>query len=280
MSGEGGATPVPAAPALAGIADPGVVIFANPGYVPGAEGKLAARYRAVADDVAAVLRAAPGYAPTPLIRLPMLARAIGCETLLFKDEGPRFGLGSFKAAGAAYAMIREIERQLGEKIDPAKAFRGGYRDRLRRLTFATATSGNHGRALAWACQAVGARCIGPDGAPAPTTCVTGVCAPLGARDLCTLGCASDPCPPEAACATFAVDQQHPLCLARCDMAHPCDDPLLACQAAGAPGPYGFTVPMNEPMGATFCAPKRCAVAGDCAPSGMCDGPDGGSYCSP
>ncbi len=126
--------------------------------------------------------------------------------------------------------------------------------------------------------AVGERCVGADGAPDPTSCVTGRCAPLGARDVCTLDCNDAPCPPEAACAAFAGDPQHPLCLARCDMAHPCTDPLLACAAAGGPGPFGFTVPMNEPMGATFCAPKRCDAQADCAPAGDCSGPDGGSYC--
>jgi diaminopropionate ammonia-lyase len=147
------------AAALAAIADPAPVIFANPGWRPGAPGALAARYRAEADAVAAVLEAAPGYAPTPCHRLPKLAAAVGCRTLLLKDEGPRFGLGSFKSAGAAYAMIRQLERMLGERLDPAKAFRGGYRDRVKGFVFATATSGNHGRGLAWATQLVGARCI-------------------------------------------------------------------------------------------------------------------------
>jgi diaminopropionate ammonia-lyase len=152
--------------ALAEIADPDLVIFKNPGYVPGSPGELAARYRAVADEVAAILHEAPGYMPTPCYPLPRLAEALGCEALWFKDEGPRFGLGSFKSAGVAYAMIRQLERELGQPIDPYKAFRGGYRDRIKRVTFATATSGNHGRALAWAAQAVGARCV----IYAPTEC--------------------------------------------------------------------------------------------------------------
>ena len=145
--------------ALAAIADPAPVIFANPGWRPGAAGALAARYQAEADRVAAVLQAAPGYAPTPCHRLPQLAEALGCRSLLLKDEGPRFGLGSFKSAGAAYAMIRQLERMLGEPVDAERAFRGGYRDRVRDFVFTTATSGNHGRGLAWASQLVGARCV-------------------------------------------------------------------------------------------------------------------------
>jgi diaminopropionate ammonia-lyase len=175
MSADRG--PQTAGRALAEIADPDPVIFANPGYVPGSPGELAARYRAVADEVAAVLREAPGYRPTPCHRLPRLAEALGCDALWFKDEGPRFGLGSFKSAGAAYAMIRQLERELGEPIDPHKAFRGGYRDRVGHLTFATATSGNHGRALAWVTQAVGARCV----IYAPTECSAGRIAEMERR---------------------------------------------------------------------------------------------------
>jgi hypothetical protein len=126
---------------------------------------------------------------------------------------------------------------------------------------------------------VGESCISPGGDPDPTRCTTGQCANLGARDLCTLSCANDACPKSAACATFAGDQQDPLCLARCDMTHPCADPLLGCQLAGGVGQFAFTVGMAEPPGTTLCAPKRCTGAMDCAPAGMCDGPDGGSYCS-
>ncbi len=39
----------------------------------------------------------PGYAPTPLHRLSGLAEAAGVAEIWYKDEGGRFGLGSFKA---------------------------------------------------------------------------------------------------------------------------------------------------------------------------------------
>ena len=41
-----------------------------------------------------------GYAPTPLVSLPALADRIGIGAVLYKHEGPRFGLGSFKALAA------------------------------------------------------------------------------------------------------------------------------------------------------------------------------------
>ncbi|RYI99637.1 MAG: diaminopropionate ammonia-lyase, partial [Acetobacteraceae bacterium] len=40
-----------------------------------------------------------GYAPTPLVPLEDLAKAARVASIHWKDEGPRFGLGSFKALG-------------------------------------------------------------------------------------------------------------------------------------------------------------------------------------
>ena len=44
------------------------------------------------------------YEPTPLHVLPSLAHEIGIARLFYKDEATRFGLGSFKALGGAYAV--------------------------------------------------------------------------------------------------------------------------------------------------------------------------------
>ena len=38
-----------------------------------------------------------GYAPTPLYSLKALAESLSLGEVLYKDEGARFGLGSFKA---------------------------------------------------------------------------------------------------------------------------------------------------------------------------------------
>ena len=64
----------------------------------------------------AEIAAWPGYAPTPLIALPGLAAAAGFAELWYKDEGPRFRLGSFKALGGAYAVCRLLRRQVAERI--------------------------------------------------------------------------------------------------------------------------------------------------------------------
>ena len=81
----------------------------------------------------------PGYAPTPLVELPALARRLGVGRLWVKDESERFGLDAFKVLGASYALHRFL----------AQAEAG------RTFTFATATDGNHGRAVAWAARRLG-----------------------------------------------------------------------------------------------------------------------------
>jgi diaminopropionate ammonia-lyase len=89
------------------------------------------------------IRAWPGYAPTPLYALPTLAAQLGIAALHYKDEGPRFGLGSFKALGGAYAVAR------------LAANHGGAPG----LTVTCATDGNHGRSVAWGAQRAGCRCV-------------------------------------------------------------------------------------------------------------------------
>jgi outer membrane protein OmpA-like peptidoglycan-associated protein len=50
----------------------------------------------------------PGYALTPLVSLPKLAQQLGVAEILYKDERGRFGLGSFKALGGAYAVANVV----------------------------------------------------------------------------------------------------------------------------------------------------------------------------
>ncbi len=104
--------------------------------------------RAILDEAAlararAAIGAWSGYAPTPLIEMPRLAAALGVGRLRIKHEGLRFTVGSFKALGPPYALQRAIDR------------RGGGAGRF---TAIAATSGNHGRALAWGAARFGAAC--------------------------------------------------------------------------------------------------------------------------
>ena len=100
----------------------------------------------------------PGYAPTPLVGLPGLARAIGIGSLSYKDESGRFGLGSFKALGGAYAVLRQLQVRLGD-VSSAELRAGQHRARTASITVACATDGNHGRSVAWGARLFGCRCV-------------------------------------------------------------------------------------------------------------------------
>ena len=106
----------------------------------------------------------PGYKPTPLISLPGLARAAGVADLRYKDEGGRFGLGSFKALGGAYAVYRLLARMIAAKSGGAEPtvddlLSGRFRDLAETVTVASATDGNHGRSVAWGAKLFGCRCV-------------------------------------------------------------------------------------------------------------------------
>lgn len=106
----------------------------------------------------------PGYAPTPLIPLPGLARRAGLAAIWYKDEGSRFGLGSFKALGGAYAVARLLLREVAARsgdgaVDTEELRAGRYRDIVSEITVCTATDGNHGRSVAWGAHLFGCRCV-------------------------------------------------------------------------------------------------------------------------
>ena len=119
-----------------------------------------------ADAMAAAfaeIRGWPGYAPTPLVPLPGLAAATGVAAVHYKDEGLRFGLGSFKPLGGAYAVYRALagtlERLTGEWPSSASLLAGTHRDAVAGVTVCAATDGNHGRSVAWGARMFGCRCV-------------------------------------------------------------------------------------------------------------------------
>lgn len=101
------------------------------------------------------------HAETPLVSLPALAAETGVASIHVKDEGQRLGLGSFKALGGAYAVIRlvleEVEGRLGRPVDVAELSSPDVRNVAETMTFACATDGNHGRSVAQGAKLVGAR---------------------------------------------------------------------------------------------------------------------------
>jgi diaminopropionate ammonia-lyase len=110
----------------------------------------------VADPaVAAFHRSIPGYHPTPLVPLPVLATELGVRSVAVKDESDRFGLPAFKALGASWAVNRSMSAHSGRP--PARTF-AELADSAQGsgFTSVTATDGNHGRALARFARLLGA----------------------------------------------------------------------------------------------------------------------------
>ena len=99
-----------------------------------------------------------GYRPTPLHRLTGLARALGVGDLWLKDESGRFGLGSFKALGGAYAVVHLLRERLGDDVSIADVAAGRAASRVQDMTACCATDGNHGLAVAWGARRAGAGC--------------------------------------------------------------------------------------------------------------------------
>ncbi|WP_331374626.1 diaminopropionate ammonia-lyase [Sinorhizobium chiapasense] len=116
-----------------------------------------------ADTVERFLAHRANHAETPLHALPALARELGVGAVHVKDEGHRLGLGSFKALGGAYAVIRlvleEAERRLARPVDVAELHSSEVKAVAATMTFACATDGNHGRSVAQGAELVGAKAV-------------------------------------------------------------------------------------------------------------------------
>jgi diaminopropionate ammonia-lyase len=109
------------------------------------------------------LKVRDNHAQTPLHALPALAGELGIAALHVKDEGQRLGLGSFKALGGAYAVIRlvleEAGKWLGRTVDIGEINDAKVRVIASSMTFVCATDGNHGRSVAQGAGLVGARSV-------------------------------------------------------------------------------------------------------------------------
>jgi diaminopropionate ammonia-lyase len=113
-------------------------LFLNPRFAPGRSDVLDEAGFAAAK---AAITAWPGYKPTSLIALPSIAAEAGIAAAHVKDESRRFGLGSFKALGGAYAVGEQVARH------------------GRAITVTCATDGNHGRSVAWGAARAGCRAV-------------------------------------------------------------------------------------------------------------------------
>lgn len=102
-----------------------------------------------------------GYAPTDLKSLSNLADELNVGTIYFKDESTRFGLGSFKPLGGAYAVSRCLARTIANKTgqQPLDLFSDEAKAHAAEMTVTAATDGNHGRSVAWGARMYGCRCV-------------------------------------------------------------------------------------------------------------------------
>ena len=106
----------------------------------------------------------PGYEITPLRDLPEIAGRADVASVQMKDEAGRFGLGSVKALGGAYAVATLLALLLARgKVatgaSSADLVAGTYAEATRRLTVTCATDGNHGRSVAWGAQRFGCAAV-------------------------------------------------------------------------------------------------------------------------
>ncbi len=113
-------------------------------------------------DAVAEITTWEGYTETPLYELGELSKSLNLGGIYYKDEGPRFGLGSFKALGGSYAGLRVIQRALTHSLKrnvSTKEIRTGvYAKEVANITLVSATDGNHGLSLAWGAKRFGSPC--------------------------------------------------------------------------------------------------------------------------
>ena len=112
--------------------------------------------RAGAEALRALFANAPGFAPTPLRRMERTANRLGLGEIWAKDERNRWGQGSFKSLGGAYAVVSLAAEALS--VPPAAIFAGSA-SKAADMTVVTATAGNHGRAVAFGAKLAGARAV-------------------------------------------------------------------------------------------------------------------------
>lgn len=105
----------------------------------------------------ALLAACPVYQPTPLLR----TTSPNGNPMLLKDETRRMNLGAFKALGGVYAVARLIDQAWQaaghSALKPQDYLDDKVRDFANGMTFATASAGNHGMAVAAGARLFGAK---------------------------------------------------------------------------------------------------------------------------
>lgn len=113
------------------------------------------------EEVVRMMELHPSYRATPTHSMERLACQLGVDRVWVKDESGRFGLGSFKALGGAFAVVRvaqkDFERRFGRALQPRELLDPNVRACLRHITVGCATDGNHGKSVAAGAALLGMR---------------------------------------------------------------------------------------------------------------------------
>jgi diaminopropionate ammonia-lyase len=118
---------------------------------------------AAALEAQRLLELCPKHSVTPLYTLPRLAQRLDVAQVRVKDESERLGLGSFKALGGAYALLRvflrDASKRLGREVLATELADPALRAIAKDVVFACATDGNHGRSVAAGAHFVGCQAV-------------------------------------------------------------------------------------------------------------------------
>lgn len=107
-----------------------------------------------------LLEQCPVYAPTPLTSMSTLSEELGVTSLWVKNEGPRMGLGSFKALGGSYAILQLILQQANhDQSLPVDLTNPAIKRAASSKVFVCATAGNHGLSVAAGAHLFGAKAV-------------------------------------------------------------------------------------------------------------------------
>ena len=100
------------------------------------------------------------YRASPLRSLDAMASELKVGQILALDESRREPLKSFKMLGAVYAAAEAVARRSGGRLDAGEVYDHGgcLAELLGHTRLVAASDGNHGRALAWAAERLGAGC--------------------------------------------------------------------------------------------------------------------------
>lgn len=104
----------------------------------------------------------PHYGVTPLYDLTEIASQFDLARVAYKHEDARFGLGSFKALGGAYAVAQllksRLKGEIGRSVTSHELVRGDFAAYTNDLKVICASDGNHGRSVAAGAQVFGCQC--------------------------------------------------------------------------------------------------------------------------